>query len=102
VSRRRRRRHSDSAAGDDPLTLIPNLFDVAIVLAVAFLVAALSISRRSEPSKQQPGQSRMESGLETAGKKLEDSQDRRKTSGKGVRLGTAYRLENGEVIYVPE
>lgn len=97
---RRRRRYSESAAGDDPLTLVPNLFDVAIVLAVAFLVAALSISGKRDQVQDKSGQ--MESGLRTAGKKVEDAQDRRKSAGKGVRLGTAYRLENGEIIYVPE
>lgn len=37
---RRRQRLIDAVAEDDPLSLVANLFDLSIVLALAFLLAA--------------------------------------------------------------
>jgi hypothetical protein len=101
---RHRRRFARAAADDDPLALVPNLFDVSIVLAVAFLVAAISVAARNEAAGP------MESGLRkaaatvdrtAAGKALERPAGR-KAEGRGTRLGVAYQLDNGEVIYVPD
>lgn len=41
MRRRRRQRFTDSVADDDPLSLVANLFDLSIVLAIAFLLTAL-------------------------------------------------------------
>ena len=92
------RRFSDRAAGDDPLALVPNLFDLALVLALAFLIAALSIAGRAGGARR----SQMEAGLREAGRRLEKAHSERTSAGQGVRLGSAYRLETGEIIYVPE
>lgn len=105
MSRHARRRFSDSATGDDPLALVPNLFDVSIVLAVAFLLAAISVSRDAARADGRPAStSRMAQGLEKVAKSIDgqDSSNKARSSGRGVRLGTAYRLENGEVIYVTD
>ena len=54
MRRFRTRRFSADMAEDDPLTLVPNIFDLAIVLAVAFLLSALgSGSVRKAIEKQQ-------------------------------------------------
>ena len=106
--RNRRRRFSSVAADDDPLSLVPNLFDVSIVLAVAFLVATLSVAGQRERGTASPGQ--IAKGLRKAaetvvrqsgGKSLQRPTDR-KAGGRGSRLGVAYQLENGEIIYVPD
>lgn len=98
TTRRASRRFADRAAGDDPLALVPNLFDVALVLAMAFLVAALSIAGKTNDDRA----SRMQEGLREAAKHLDQPTDEHKAAGQGVRLGSAYRLANGEIIYVPE
>ncbi len=107
---RRRGRLMEAMADEDPLTLMPNLFDLSIVLAVAFLLTALgalgvrhlvqsqddwTLVRRS-PSGQTEVVSRR-------GKSIQIQKvSARKAGGQGMRLGVAYELENGEVIYVPD
>ncbi len=86
----------------DPLDGLVNLFDLGIVLAVAFLLAALSslhlsgaITRqglRSQALKQveiQPGQT--VAPLPRPGVR---------TVGPGTEAGVVYRLANGELVYV--
>src|SRR5262249_25411634 len=102
--RPRRRRFSSAAAEDDPLSLVPNLFDVSIVLAVTFLVAALSVARNHED--RGASRDRIAKGLSKAAASLDrktaDAPRERPTdrtaSGRGSRLGVAYQLENGEII----
>ena len=89
-SKRNRLLHSDSDS--DPMGTVANLFDVAMVFAVAFTMV------------KNPGKENMEiitkEGQEI--KKYTPSEDQ-KTSGKrGKKVGVAYQLENGEIIYVPE
>ena len=88
-----------------------NLFDVAMVFAVALMVALVSrfnmtemFSKEDFTMVKNPGKENMEiitkEGQEI--KKYTPSEDQ-KTSGKrGKKVGVAYQLENGEIIYVPE
>jgi len=95
---------------DDPLTSVANLFDVAMVFAVALLLALVVHFQLPELlSGQQditivknPGKPNMEI-IRRKGKELEHYRMTRQTlGGEGERLGTAYRLKTGEVVYVPE
>ncbi len=95
---------------DDPLSGVANLFDVAIVFAVALLLALVTYYSLPELLSEQnevtlvknPGQPDMEI-IKKKGTKLEKYRITRKTlGGDGVKLGTAYRLKTGEVVYVPE
>ncbi len=95
---------------DDPLTSVANLFDVAMVFAVALLLALVTHFQLPELlSGQQditivknPGKSNMEI-IRRKGLKLEHFRMTTQTlGGEGERLGTAYRLKTGEVVYVPE
>ena len=106
----RRKRFSDQLADDDPLSLVPNLFDLSIVLAIAFLLTALgsmSVSDLVKSSsewtlirKNEDGQTEV---LSRKGETLQlQKLSPRKAGGQGVRLGVAYELDNGEVIYVPD
>ena len=63
----------------DPMSVVSNLFDVAMVFAVALMVALVSRYNMTEVFSQ------------------EDF-----TMVKGKKVGIAYELENGEIIYVPE
>ena len=95
----------------DPISVVSNLFDVAMVFAVALMVALVSRYNMTEVFSQEdftmvknPGKENMEiitkEGQEI--KKYTPSEDQ-KTSGKrGKKVGVAYQLENGEIIYVPE
>lgn len=110
--RRRSRpsRFMSATADDDPLSLLPNLFDLSIVLAIAFLLTALgalSLSDLMQSSDDWTLLRRSESGhtevLSRRGKSVRTHRlSPRKAGGQGIRLGVAYELENGEVIYVPD
>ena len=98
-SKRNRLLHSDSDS--DPMGTVANLFDVAMVFAVALTEM---FSKEDFTMVKNPGKENMEiitkEGQEI--KKYTPSEDP-KTSGKrGKKVGVAYQLENGEIIYVPE
>ena len=97
------------AADDDPLSGMANLFDAAMVFAVALMVALVSYFKLPELLQMQDmtmiknvGKEDMEIIVKKGKKitKYRASTDR--GVGRGRKLGTAYRLENGDVIYVPE
>lgn len=86
----------------DPLDGLVNLFDLGIVLSVAFLLAALSslhlagtITKnglRANHPKQitvKPGQT--VAPLPKPGQR---------TIGRGTQAGVVYRLDNGQLVYV--
>ena len=96
-----RARSREDRAGD-PLDGLVNLFDLGIVLSVAFLLAALSslhlagtITKgglRASPAKEitiKPGQTL--APLPKPGSR---------TIGHGTQTGVVYRLANGELVYV--
>ena len=87
-----------------------NLFDVAMVFAVALLLALVTHFRLPEllSAKQDitilknPGRPNMEI-IRRQGKKLTHYRiSRERLGGEGEKLGTAYRLKTGEVVYVPD
>lgn len=95
----------------DPLSVVVNLFDVAMVFAVALMVAMVMHMNMTEifgnedfTIVKNPGQQDMEI-IRKQGKKIETYKAAGKTQeggAKGRRLGTAYQLEDGQIIYVPE
>ena len=95
----------------DPLSVIVNLFDVAMVFAVALMVAMVMNMNMTEVFTQEdytivknPGKDNMEIITRERGKinRYTPSEDQSSTQKKGRRVGIAYELENGEIIYVPE
>ncbi len=88
---RRRRRYATllQAEADDPLGSVANLFDVAMVFAVALMVA--SAAAHAPRDRVDPTDA-VERFLETG----------RRSVGEGHRLGMAYRLNDGRIVYVPE
>ena len=88
----RRRLRLEASDGDDPLQGVANFFDVGIVFALGFLLALLSAMGLSTlPIKE-------DQTVELPHHRESDST----MGGEGVRLGTAYRLSSGEVVYVPD
>jgi hypothetical protein len=100
----------DSMAEEDPLSLMPNLFDLSIVLAVAFLLTSLGalglrglVSANDDWTLVKKSASGQTEVVTRQGKSVRVQQfSARKAGGQGVRLGVAYELEGGEVIYVPD
>lgn len=102
-------RRPGAGEGDDPLQGVANFFDLGIVFALGFLLALLAYLGLPEllqdgdttPARN-PGTPHMEI-IRKKGVKLERYRVARETlGGEGVRLGTAWRLRSGEVIYVPD
>jgi hypothetical protein len=101
--------HSD---GDvDPMSTVANLFDVAMVFAVALMVALVARFNLSElftkddfTMVKNPGKADMEIITREAGqiKRYTPSENQEQSGQRGRRVGIAYELENGEIIYVPE
>ena len=88
-------RHSqlDSDAGD-PLDGLINLFDVGLVLAVAFLIAGLSMNVDAKTGKLQR---KPEPTQQTT---LSTPPNAQTASGQGTPVGQAYRLPDGRVVLV--
>lgn len=108
---RNQRRYDRFLTGDDcdPLTGLVNLFDAAMVFAVALMVAFVIHSRMTEFLTAQDvtyvknaGKPDMEIIVKKDNKVSRYKSEKTTGSGKGERVGIAYRLENGEIIYVPE
>lgn len=108
---RRRRSLLRRSEDNDPMSVVSNLFDVAMVFAVALMVALVSRYNMTEMFSQEdftmvknPGKENMEI-ITKEGEKINrytPSAEKDKASNKGKRVGTAYELENGDIIYVPE
>lgn len=107
----RRRRILDKNEDSDPMSVVSNLFDVAMVFAVALMVALVSHYDMTEMFSQEdftmvknPGKENMEI-ITKEGERINrytPSKDNNASDNKGKRVGTAYELENGDIIYVPE
>ncbi|MBE9487577.1 MAG: DUF2149 domain-containing protein [Bacteroidetes bacterium] len=108
----RRRRLINSSDDNDPMSVLTNLFDVAMVFAVALMVALVTrfdmtevFSKEDYTMVKNPGTEQMEI-ITKKGDKIEkySSQEEQSSSNnsRGKRVGVAYQLENGEIIYVPE
>lgn len=106
----RRRRIILDDEDEDPLSGVANLFDVAMVFAVALLVALVVSYNVPELLDDEtdltvvknPGQPNMQIIIKE-GKTLKVlNMTEELAGGQGSRMGTAYRLENGEIIYVPD
>ena len=94
----------------DPMNSMANLFDVSIVLIVALFFAlfmAYSTLDLFNPDSQLVITKTLPNGeiqiITKKGKEVKIEKVTETTeSGRGVKLGTAYKLEDGRVIYIPE
>ncbi len=108
---RRRRAILRHGEDSDPMSVVSNLFDVAMVFAVALMVALVSRFNMTEIFSQEdftmvknPGKENMEIITKEGDKinRYTPSDDQNQNGNKGKRVGIAYELENGDIIYVPE
>jgi len=102
----RARLHQDRSG--DPLDGLVNLFDLGVVLAVGFLVAALAslnlsgvLSNHNVTIVQNPGTRHETIVIKNGSHTQVLHPTRQQVGGVGQRLGTVYRLQNGQLVYVP-
>jgi len=77
----------DAGAGD-PLDGLVNLFDIGIVLAVAFLLAGLGLSLDSDTGEVGPRET------------ITVPERAPQAEGRGDAVGTVYRLPDGRLVLV--
>lgn len=107
----RKRKLVNNTEDYDPLVVLTNLFDVAMVFAVALMVALVTRFDMTEMFSQEdftmvknPGTEQMEI-ITKKGEKIEKytpSEEQNNNGSRGKRVGVAYQLDNGEIMYVPE
>lgn len=109
VDRRSRRKGLLEEPEHNPLIMVANLFDVAMVFAIALLIALVMsyhLPEMLDPDAsmtvvKNPGQPGMKI-IVKEGQTIEVMNMTEKIAGgTGKKLGTAYRLADGKVIYVP-
>jgi hypothetical protein len=108
--KRRRRFDRYDEPLEDPISGVANLFDASVAFIVSMMIALFMaynmldlVNPKSEVTitkKNADGQMEIitKKGKEIKVKKVTD----KKLSGEGIRLGTAYQLKDGRVVYVPE
>lgn len=110
LKRREQRKHRLSVHAEDPMNIVANLFDVAMVFAVGLMVAIVSAYHLHEllsaedftllKNPNQPGQMEI---ISKEGKKIKAQKlTKEMVEGQGIRLGVAYKLLDGRVVYIPE
>lgn len=91
---------------DDPMLSAVNLVDVFLVLVVALLTAVAVQSQTSANERvtiiRNPGQPDMEVVVREQGKEVRFKGAGSAAQGQGVRAGVAYKLEDGNIVYIPE
>lgn len=87
-------RIEDSAG--DPLDGLVNLFDIGIVLAVAFLIAGLGLTLDQHTHRLQARAPTTQHGQTVP----TPPSGAPAASGHGQAVGTVYRLSNGQLVYV--
>lgn len=108
--KRRRRFEKYEQPLEDPIAGVANLFDATIVFIVSMMIALFMaynmldmLNPKSEMTiTKKTADGRVEiitkKGKEIKVQKVTD----KRLSGEGQRLGTAYQLKDGRVVYVPE
>jgi hypothetical protein len=100
----------DQNADDgNPLTIMANLFETGLVFALGFMIAligAMNLSDMLDPDSKVTVTTERKDGIQVLIKDGKKTTIRRMTKnlgeGDGQKLGIAYRLPDGSIIYVPE
>ncbi len=87
----------EDTAGD-PLDGLVNLFDIGIVLAVAFLIAGLGLTLNTRARRLEPRVSGATRGVTR--RITPPAANAPARSGRGEPVGTVYRLSDGSLVLV--
>jgi hypothetical protein len=99
-----RHRRIEADAGD-PLDGLVNLFDVGMILAIAFLIAGLGLALDAKGDRFEPRRATSQ----TKARSTADRGDERvipnpaaapHAAGRGTPVGQVYRLPDGRLVYV--
>lgn len=98
------------SVGEDPLAGVANLFDASIAFIVAMMLALFAawnmldlLDPKSEVTIAKKGSDGKVELITKKGPEIKVSRvSDQPLSGAGKRLGTAYQLPDGKVVYVPE
>jgi hypothetical protein len=97
--------HADR--GGDPLDGLVNLFDLGIVLAVAFLLASLSalqltgvLTGKNYAVIGKKGSQEQTIVVKQGDHLVVTHLSGKKVAGEGAKIGTVYRLSDGRLVYV--
>lgn len=92
----------------DPMEALTNLFDVAMLIGLGMLVMALGsfglgdlLASEDVTIVKDPGQEGMELIIKEDGRIERFSDADENAQGLGSAIGTVYRLDSGEVVWVP-
>ncbi len=92
----------------DPMEALTNLFDLAMLIGLGMLIMALGsfglgdlLAAEDVTLVKDPGQSGMELVIKKDGRIERFKDTSTAAQGLGSAIGTVYRLENGEVVWVP-
>jgi hypothetical protein len=99
----RARRHPDR--GGDPLDGLVNLFDLGIVLAVGFLIAALASLDLTDVLTDEEARAQASQAVTaTESETIEEVelQPGERIVGEGIEVGRVYELEDGRTVIVRE
>ena len=95
---------------NDPLAGVANLFDIGLVFMVGLIITIFTaynlqdlFSENSEISLLKMSKNQEMKIITKKGKKIKAMKvTKQKAEGRGERLGIAYKLEDGTMVYVPE
>jgi hypothetical protein len=95
---------------DDPMNSVANLLDIFLVFIVAMLISFLSAYHLQDLLTQDSNVTVMKQTADgeitlvtKQAEKIEAVKiTKTEAEGKGVRLGVAYRLEDGSMVYLPD
>ncbi|MCF3108102.1 DUF2149 domain-containing protein [Niabella sp. CC-SYL272] len=101
----------DDLHEEDPMNGVAQLFDVSIAFIVAVIAALFTLLSSKDllkadsswelVQKSAAGEAQIHNKDKAANPVSRKATNKQQT-GNGKRLGTAYELDNGEVIYVPD
>jgi len=97
----------DDDDGDDPILSVVNLIDVFLVVIAVLLIAVLEnplnpLQTQDAVVIKNPGQPQMEMLVKKGNELRHYKASGQIGEGQGQKAGTAYRLKDGSMVYVPE
>lgn len=95
---------------NDPMSGVANLFDIGLVFIVGLIVTLFTayhlqdlFSEKSEITLLKKSKDQEMEIITKKGKKIKAVKvSKQKAEGRGERLGVAYQLEDGSMVYVPD
>jgi len=93
--------------GDDPILSVVNIVDVFLVIIAVLLIAVIEnplnpFATQDAIVIRNPGQADMTMVIRQGNELKEYRASGQIGEGEGSKAGTAYRLKNGTMVYVPE